>query len=307
MATPDEIRDWVANATPPKRDTGWYGYCAGLTDRVVAQFTGGTRRYYDSATDARKASGPLNTDPSKCPAGGIHYWSYYGTAGDGSVGDWGHVTIDILGGGTATLSATGNAYEWWGLNAGLISVASQTGRAGMKYLGWSRTYGTAAPLTITTGSAAGGGAVPFPEEDDMPTLQEIFNYQVPKFDAKGNEIGKTTLAAVLGWSDTNNQSVIAATIAGVFSRPTARKGLPTSDPRNGQPTTLDATIAYLDANFAGVKLDPAAITASILAGLPGQVGDVDEATLRQIVTESVEKAQAEALQKLAQGIAQAAS
>ena len=60
MPTSEEIHGWVANATPPKRDTGWYGYCAGLTDRVVAQFTGGSRRYYDSATDARKASGPLN-------------------------------------------------------------------------------------------------------------------------------------------------------------------------------------------------------------------------------------------------------
>lgn len=165
--------------------------------------------------------------------------------------------------------------------------------------------------SIITGSAAGSGAVPFPEEDDMPTAnevaREVMNYQVPKYDSTGKQVGMTTLAAVLGWDDTNNQSVIAATIAGVFSRPTLRKGLPAGDPRNGQPTTLDATIAYQDANFANVKLDPAAITASILAGLPGQIGNVDAEMLRQIVTESVEKAQAEALQKLAQGIAQAAS
>ena len=128
MATASEIRAWVESTRP--RD--WYGMCAGLTDRVVAAFTGGARQWYDSATDARDASGPLNGDASKCPAGGIHYWSYTGTAWDGSRGDWGHVTIDIYGGGGSTLSATGHAYEPWGVNAGLISVASQSRRAGMR-------------------------------------------------------------------------------------------------------------------------------------------------------------------------------
>lgn len=170
MATPLEIRAWVESTRPHD----WYGQCAGLTDRVVAEFTGGPRQWYDSATDARKASGPLNPDASACPPGGIHYWSYYGKAWDGSVGDWGHVTIDIYGGGSSTLSATGHAYEYWGVNAGLISVDSQSQRAGMRYLGWSRTYGAAAPLIITTGSVAGGGATPFnPEEDEMASKQEI--------------------------------------------------------------------------------------------------------------------------------------
>jgi hypothetical protein len=162
-----DIQKWV-EATRP---VDWYGKCAGLTDRVVAAFTGGSRQWYDSATDARRASGTLNTDPAACPPGGIHFWSYYGTAWDGSRGDWGHVTIDIRGGGTATLSATGHAFEYWGVNAGLISVESQSARAGMRYLGWARTYGAAAPLTITTESTAGDNARPF-EEDDMPLLPD---------------------------------------------------------------------------------------------------------------------------------------
>lgn len=171
MTTAEEIKGWVAAATPPDPDRGWYGACAGLTDRVVAFFTGGDRRWYGSATDARRASGALNPDATQCPAGGIHFWSYYGTAWDGSVGDWGHVTIDITGGGGDTLSATGHAREWWALNAGLISVAAQSARAGMQYLGWSRTYGGARPLTITTESTAGTGSRPF-EEDFMATMTD---------------------------------------------------------------------------------------------------------------------------------------
>lgn len=169
IAEPDEIRAWV-EATRP---TDWYGMCAGLTDRVVAAFTGGARQWYDSATDARNASGWLNPDPTTCPAGGIHYWAYTGTAWDGSKGNWGHVTIDIDGGGTDTLSATGYAHEPWGVNAGLISVAAQSARPGMTYLGWARTYGEAAPLIIGTADAAAEKATPFipPQEEDMTSIK----------------------------------------------------------------------------------------------------------------------------------------
>lgn len=211
MATAGEIREWVESTRP--RD--WYGMCAGLTDRVVATFTRGARQWYDSATDARNASGPLNGDASKCPAGGIHYWSYYGPAWDGSRGDWGHVTIDIYGGGSSTLSATGHAYEYWGVNAGLISVASQSQRAGMRYLGWSRTYGAAAPLTITNGSAAGGGATPFHEEDDM-TPEQAADLEAARADARdaktlANEIREILYGAGL-WEirhlvGTTNQAI----------------------------------------------------------------------------------------------------
>lgn len=167
--TRDDVQAWVEGTRP----TDWYGKCAGLTDRVVAAFTGADRQWYDSATDARAASGGLNPDPTACPPGGIHFWSYYGTAWDGSYGNWGHVTIDIDGGGTATLSATGAAHEYWGVHAGLISVAAQTARAGMRYLGWARTYGAAKPLNFEASS--GGDAAPFtPREwDDMASKEDI--------------------------------------------------------------------------------------------------------------------------------------
>ena len=68
---------------------------------------------------------------------------------------------------------TGYAHESWGVNAGLISVAAQSARRGMTYLGWARTYGAAAPLIIGTADAAAEKATPFipPQEEDMPGLK----------------------------------------------------------------------------------------------------------------------------------------
>lgn len=180
----DQMRAWVGAARPPRADIGWYGACAGLTDRFIAEFTDGSRQWFDSATDARRASGPLNPDASVCPPGGVHFWSYTGTAWDGSYGDWGHVGPEIIGGGRGLLSATGYAYERWALNAGLITVAAQSARPGMRYLGWAATFGRAAPLIIDTPSAAGGNARPFTpnRNNTAPALKEadMLIFQVTK-------------------------------------------------------------------------------------------------------------------------------
>lgn len=168
--TREEIKAWV-EATRPK---DWYGLCAGLTDRVVARFTGGSRQWYNSAHDAYLASRIESTDPGACPQGGIHFWYYYGTDSRGIKSRWDHVTIDLDGGGTATLSATGAAFEYWGVHAGLISVAAQSARAGMRYLGWSRTYGKAAPLTINDPAAPTPPTITPPQEDDMPGIRVHF-------------------------------------------------------------------------------------------------------------------------------------
>lgn len=165
--------------------------------------------------------------------------------------------------------------------------------------------------SIISGSAASGGATPFPQEADMPLssddLRALMNYQIQR----EGQPGMTSLAAVIAGFDnafTNIAKLIdqAATPDEVrqvvFQTPINRQG----SALGGQ-TNLGVTVAWLDANLASLRPDPDAFAKQILGGLSGQVGDVDEATLRQIVTESVEKAQAEALQKLAQGISQAAS
>lgn len=169
MATPDQIRRWAGTTRP--RD--WYGFCAGLTYNTIAE-NGGVvpDGPYGSAYQAYQSTVIASRDASAAPPGAIHYWDYYGRDGNGRVNRWGHVAVDIEGGGHSILSATGHAREWWAVNAGIISVAAQTAR-GMPYLGWSYTYGRRNRITITVPGTAGGGATPFdPVEDDMNDDQD---------------------------------------------------------------------------------------------------------------------------------------
>lgn len=176
MTTPEQIEAFIRATRPPwnvaRQAYDWYGMCAGLTYRTILE-CGGTvpDGPYSSAWAAYLATRIESTDPRQCPPGGVHYWDYTGLASNGQRARWGHVTLDILGGGTDTLSATGHAHEFWKRSAGLISVAAQTAR-GMEYMGWSRTYGRSNRIDITTGHIAGGGSTPFPEEDDMYTDED---------------------------------------------------------------------------------------------------------------------------------------
>ena len=150
------------------------------------------------------------------------------------------------------------------------------------------------------------------EEDDMPTVQEIFNYSVPKFDASGKRVGETNLAAVLGWSDANNGSVVGAIVGAILDGPIIRQGLPAGDPRAGKPTSLRAVTAWSDAASmneiaAVVGAVNSSLASTIIDGLKGQVGDIDESRLREVIEQSVRTAQADALQAIADGIANAAA
>jgi hypothetical protein len=168
MATPEEIRRWVESTRPKD----WYGICAGLTWQTIYYNGGDSGVPFPSAwsayLSARDAGMIESRDWTTAPAGAIHYWDYYGTDAYGNRGHWGHVAVDIYGGGHNILSATGHAHEEWGVHAGLISVPAQTAR-GMEYVGWARTYGAGQRITIET--TAGGGAEPLPEpeceDDDM--------------------------------------------------------------------------------------------------------------------------------------------
>lgn len=163
MATRDQIHSWVGSTT-----TDWYGKCAGLTYQTIYYNGGSAPAVYGSATAAYQATRIESTDPAAAPAGAIHYWSYKGTDYRGVYGDWGHVAVDVDGGGVNVLSATKYAHEQWGVHAGLITVASQSSRAGMKYLGWSYTYGAADRISIETPTLA-STTTPTPIN---PTLQE---------------------------------------------------------------------------------------------------------------------------------------
>lgn len=170
MATPDQIRRFVASTRPKD----WYGQCAGLTYRTIKDNGGSSPDDpYPSAFAAYRAATIESLNPAAAPPGAIHYWDYHGTDNRGLVNRWGHVAIDIHGGGTQVLSATGHAHDYWGVRAGLISVAAQSAR-GMPYLGWSRFYGRRNRLEITVAQPASGKGQPLPvitpeeeEETDM--------------------------------------------------------------------------------------------------------------------------------------------
>lgn len=166
MTTRGELRAWAISTRP----YDWYGKCAGLTYQAIARNGGYAPDAYPSARAAMLATVIESTNPSTAPAGAVHYWDYYGTDYRGVSGNWGHVTLDLTGGGTDTLGATKYARDEWGVHAGVISVTAQTAR-GMTYRGWSRTYGARNRITITTdttGTITGGGSHPIEEYDMTP-------------------------------------------------------------------------------------------------------------------------------------------
>lgn len=171
MATREEIRLWCESTRP--RD--WYGVCAGLTYQTIYYNGGYAPDVYPSAWAAWLDAPAGNLDAGACPPGGIHYFDYTDSAGN----RYGHVMVDIDGGGGACLSATHYAVEYWGVSAGLISVWDQDRHGGMTYVGWTETYGRRNRITIG--------------EDDMPEMSyETFSaylWRALKWDVRQDALG----------------------------------------------------------------------------------------------------------------------
>lgn len=167
--TEAEVKAWVVGTKP----YDWYNRCAGLAMSICRHFGNvpplgvPTHPVYATARlayEAALATGKLERDSSKARPGWFHYWDYTTTIG-GVRKNYGHVVVDMRGGGTHTLSATKRADPMWGKNAGLISVRQQTtaiGSAG-RYLGCAPTYGRAWVANIITDT-------PVPEEDEVPDI-----------------------------------------------------------------------------------------------------------------------------------------
>lgn len=189
MATPDEIEAFIRNTRPPwntaRQRYDWYGMCAGLTYRTIRECGGYVPSGpYGSAWLAYLDTRIESRDHRTAPPGAVHYWDYVGVASNGQRARWGHVSLDILGRGTDTLSATGYAHEFWNTSAGLISVPAQTAR-GMTYMGWSRTYGAHIRINIELPAPAVEEPKPLPpvpvpeipeKEDDT---MKVFGYIKP--------------------------------------------------------------------------------------------------------------------------------
>lgn len=209
MTTPEEVEAFVRRTRPPwnvaRQAYDWYGMCAGLTYRTISECGGYVPDDpYGSAwlayLAAREAGRIESRDFRAAPPGAIHYFDYVGMASNGQRARWGHVVIDILGGGTDCLSATGHAHEVWAKSAGLISIPAQAAR-GMEYVGWARTYGSRIRLTITRPAPVDGGAtplpspVPEPEEGDIE-MRHIYNTDNPDNETRRATVGELTFHVV---------------------------------------------------------------------------------------------------------------
>lgn len=170
--TEKDVKAWVAGTKP----YDWYNQCAGLAMSICRHFGNvpplgvPTHPVYATARaayDAALLTGRLEKDSTKAGPGWFHYWDYTTTIG-GRRKNFGHVVVDMRGGGTHTLSATSKASPMWGRNAGLISVRKQTqaiGSAG-RYLGCAPTYGRAWIANIITDTPK----PPLPEEEEVPDI-----------------------------------------------------------------------------------------------------------------------------------------
>lgn len=171
MSVLDEIRAWVKGTEPHD----WYGQCAGLTMSICRHFGELNGGPYASAYAAYLASDIVSTDSRKAPAGAIHFWDGEFRGSQGGYGRYGHVAVDLLGGGTFILSASRKGFQAWGKGAAIISVAEQTRLIAAnprgRYLGWALTYGRHRVTALTPSPAPSGGNAK-PVEIPAPTSPE---------------------------------------------------------------------------------------------------------------------------------------
>lgn len=167
----ERVREWVDSTRPHD----WYGQCAGLTMSICRHFGKLDGGPYSSAYAAYLASKIVSTDSRKAPAGAIHFWDGYFRGSQGGYGRYGHVAVDLTGGGVFLLSASRNGSQTWGVGAAIITEREQSRLIAKnpqgRYLGWSLTYGRHRVTALTPSPAASGGNAK-PVEIPAPTTPE---------------------------------------------------------------------------------------------------------------------------------------
>lgn len=122
----------------PTPTTTWKDACGALINQF-GLFIGGwspaPTLLGPSASDVMRASGPRNTNWRIAPLGAIHWFTLAGSI-------HGHVGIDLDGGGSNVLSATGRAVkERLAPYLGIHSVDGYVATGGVTYEGWTMNYG----------------------------------------------------------------------------------------------------------------------------------------------------------------------
>ncbi|MCP3167895.1 hypothetical protein [Myxococcus qinghaiensis] len=143
----------------PTRDGGtWDQWCASLMWRFGG-FPESSAR--PSAIEAYHASTRQPYSASQAPAGAFHWWD---------IGSFGHVGLDLNGGGTTVFMATRKLSQSWGNAIGINSVSGYSAASGARYLGWSLDY--AGSVIPDHGPLPGGGGGGLPrtstEDDGVP-------------------------------------------------------------------------------------------------------------------------------------------
>lgn len=165
----ERIRAWVKSTEPHD----WYGQCAGLTMSICRHFGELNGGPYASAYAAYLASTIVSTDSRKAPAGAIHFWDGMFRGSQGGYGRYGHVAVDLTGGGAFLLSASRNGFQAWGVGAAIITEREQSRLIAKnpqgRYLGWSLTYGRHRVTAFTAPAPAGGNGKPVEVPAEVPT------------------------------------------------------------------------------------------------------------------------------------------
>ena len=135
----ERAKDYAAQY--PERDgASWSGWCASLMWRFGELPESSAR---PSAILAYAESNIQGIDPRDAPIGAFHWWD---------IGTYGHVAVDVLGGGTTVFMASNYVLEDWGDAIGVTSIPHYTSSSGATYLGWSMDY-------VNSEIQNGGGSV----------------------------------------------------------------------------------------------------------------------------------------------------
>lgn len=152
-----------ASAHPRRDGASWNQWCGSLVWRF-GQCPASSAR--PSAIDAYRHSNIVSTDASKALTGAIHYWD---------IGQYGHVGVDLNGGGQQVFMATYKLQQSWGDAIGINSVSGYKAASGARYLGWSMDYsgcriagGGQQPLNTGVTPASTGLARTSTESDGVP-------------------------------------------------------------------------------------------------------------------------------------------
>jgi peptidoglycan hydrolase-like protein with peptidoglycan-binding domain len=106
----------------------------------------------------------VSGDPNAAPPGAFHFWD---------IGQYGHVGVDLNGGGSSVFMASRKLSDAWGDAIGVNSVGGYNAASGARYMGWSMDYaGSRMPGAGEPGPAPAPSNGPVPrtstQEDGIP-------------------------------------------------------------------------------------------------------------------------------------------